>query len=156
MHLRSFFIAAIITLGIGIQSLSSQDIPYPFLEFTDHPWVDSVFRSLSPEERIGQLIWLEVQPGDEIEQYIRISDIVRKNLAGGIILPAGKPERLAAMVNYYQEASEVPLLIIRKNDKRPGLEMDSVISFPSRITLGSVHNDELIRLMGKAVSEQYK
>ena len=156
MHLRSFFIAAIITLGIGIQSLSSQDIPYPFLEFTDHPWVDSVFRSLSPEERIGQLIWLEVQPGDEIEQYIRISDIVRKNLAGGIILRAGKPERLAAMVNYYQEASEVPLLIIRKNDKRPGLEMDSVISFPSRITLGSVHNDELIRLMGKDVSEQYK
>jgi len=27
MHLRSFFIAVIITLGIGIQSLSSQDIP---------------------------------------------------------------------------------------------------------------------------------
>ncbi len=43
MNLRSYFTAAIITMGIGIQSVSSQDIPCPFLEFTDHPWVDSVY-----------------------------------------------------------------------------------------------------------------
>jgi len=156
MHLRSFFIAVIITLGIGIQSLSSQDIPQPFLEFTDHPWVDSVFRSLSPEERIGQLIWLEVHPGDDIEQYIRINDIIRKKHVGGIIFSGGSPERFVALVNYFQKVSEVPLFIIRENAIRPGLEMDSVIRFPSGIALSSVHNDELIGLMGKVVSEQYK
>ena len=59
------------------------------------------------------------------------------------------------MVNYFQKVSEVPLFIIRKNDTRPGLEMDSVISFPSGTTLGSVHDDELIRRMGLAVAEQY-
>ena len=155
MHLRSFFTAAIITMGIGIQSLSSQDNTQPFMEYIDHPWVDSVFRSLTPEERIGQLIWPEVHPGDDIEQYVRLSDLIRKKHAGGIIISGGRPERLAEIVNYFQRVSEVPLFIIRKNDIRPGLELDSVISFPSRTTLGSVNDDELIKLMGKAVADQY-
>jgi hypothetical protein len=75
MRLRSFIIAAISFLSLGIQQVRPQDIPRPFLEFTEHQWVDSVFRSLSPAERIGQLIWLEAQPGDDIEQYIRINEL---------------------------------------------------------------------------------
>ncbi|MFZ2340719.1 MAG: serine hydrolase [Bacteroidales bacterium] len=155
MRIRPYIITAISILSLAFQPLKSQEVPQPFLEFTDHPWVDSVFRSLTPEERIGQLIWLEVPPGDDIEQYIRLNDIVRKKYAGGIIFSGGRPERVAEMVNYFEEVSEVPLLIIRKNDRKPGLEMDSVISFPSWTTLGSVNDDELIRRMGLAVAEQY-
>lgn len=114
MRFRSFIIAAISILSLGIHPLGSQEVSQPFLEFTEHPWVDSVFRSLTPEERIGQLIWPEVQPGDDIEQYIRLSDIVRKKQAGGIIISGGRPERLSEIVNYFQKVSEVPLFFIRK------------------------------------------
>lgn len=156
MYIRSFFIASIITLGIGIQSLRSQDIPQPFLEFTEHPWVDSVFRSLSPEERIGQLIWVETGAESDIRETIRLSDIVREKCAGGIIFSRSEPEKLAGMVNYFQAVSQVPLFIIQKNSRKPGLDLDSVVSFPSWITLNAVRNNDLIRRMGKTIAGQLK
>ena len=78
MRSRSFIIAAIFCLSVGIQQARPQEIPRPFLEFTDHPWVDSVFKSLTPEERIGQLIWIEAGAENDIRQTIKLSDIVRK------------------------------------------------------------------------------
>ena len=156
MRFRSFIIAIISILSVGIQPLRSQDIPQPFLEFTEHPWVDSVFRSLTPDERIGQLIWIEAGRGNDIAQTVRMSDIIRNHQAGGVIFPGGEPEEIAEMVNFLQKISLVPLFIIQKNDKKPGLDMDSVSSFPEWITLSAVHNDELVKKMGKTVSEQYK
>ncbi len=85
-----------------------------------------------------------------------MSDIIRNKRAGGVIFSGGEPEEIAEMVNFLQTISLVPLFIIQKNDKKPGLNMDSVSSFPGWITLSAVHNDELVKKMGKTVSEQYK
>lgn len=156
MRLRSIIIAAISILSLGIQPLKSQEVTQPFLEFIYHPWVDSVFRSLTPDERIGQLIWIEAGQGNDIAQTVRMSDIIRNKRAGGVIFSGGEPEVIAEMVNFLQNISPVPLFIIQKNDKKPGLEMDSVSSFPEWITLSAVHNGELVKKMGKTVSEQYR
>ena len=34
-------------------------------KYLNHPWVDSVFNSLSPDERIAQLIWIDANSGDD-------------------------------------------------------------------------------------------
>jgi len=156
MHLRSFIISAICFLSVGIQQTRPQDIPQPFIEFTDHPWVDSVFRSLTPEERIGQLIWVEAGAESDIKQTIRLSDIVRKKIAGGIIFPHGEPQKLSSMVNYFQSVSQIPLFIIQKSDRKPLPDPDGVVSCPSWIALNAIHNDDLIRKMGKSIADQLR
>ena len=118
MRLRSIIIAAISILSLGIQPLKSQEVTQPFLEFIYHPWVDSVFRSLTPDERIGQLIWIEAGQGNDIAQTVRMSDIIRNKRAGGVIFSGGEPGVIAEMVNFLQNISPVPLFIIQKNDKK--------------------------------------
>ncbi len=156
MHLRSFIIAAIFCLSVGIQQARPQEIPRPFLEFTDHPWVDSVFKSLTPEERIGQLIWIEAGAENDIRQTIKLSDIVRKKTAGGIIFPHSEPQKLAEMVNYFQSVSQIPLFIIQKSDRKPLPDPNGAVSYPSWIALDAIHNDDLIRKMGKTIADQLK
>ncbi|MBM3421175.1 MAG: hypothetical protein FJY11_08575, partial [Bacteroidetes bacterium] len=31
----------------------------PFLKYTSHPWVDSLMKTLTLEEKIAQLIWID-------------------------------------------------------------------------------------------------
>lgn len=50
MRSRSFIIAAIFCLSVGIQQARPQEIPRPFLEFTDHPGLIRYSNRLRPKK----------------------------------------------------------------------------------------------------------
>jgi len=136
--------------------LCAQEIDPPFLKFTNHPWVDSVFNSLSPEEKIGQLIWIDAYSNNDIGQIIWLNDVIKKAGVGGIVFFEGCAGRQAEMLNYFQKISKVPLIIAEDGEWGQGMRFDGVVKFPYRMTLGAIQNDSLIYLMGKTVAEQFK
>jgi hypothetical protein len=51
-------LTAIILLSAFTGKIAAQQADPPFLKYMNHPWVDSVMKSLSNEEKISQLIWI--------------------------------------------------------------------------------------------------
>jgi CubicO group peptidase (beta-lactamase class C family) len=139
----------------SVSGVCAQEIDQPFLQFLHHPWVDSVFNSLNHEEKVGQLIWIDAKPDNDIGQAVWLDNMIRKTGAGGIVFSGGKPGRLAEMINYFQKVSKVPLLIIEDCEIRPGINLEGTERFPDRITLGAIRDDSLMYRMGKAVGEQF-
>ena len=92
--------------------LSAQpEVRPPFLVYQTDQWVDSVFKSLSVDEKIGQLIMVPAYSKKGIKHRTRLIKMVRENEIGGIISMQGGPMRHVNMVNQLQGVSKIPLLV---------------------------------------------
>lgn len=150
---------AYITCILSVMSLAeafSQDASGPFQENIHSAWVDSVFNTLSPDERIAQLIMVAVRSGGGEEHHQPILQVIRERKIGGLVFFEGGPGRLAALVNEYQQVSDVPLLISLEAGLESGMQLDSAIRYPCPLTLGAVRNGELIYRMGRQIGQQLK
>jgi beta-N-acetylhexosaminidase len=152
-YIRYFLLFSLLTLAPGIYA---QEIDQPYLKFIHHPWVDSVFNSLSREEKIGQLIWVDAGSDTDIEQAVRLNDAIKKAGPGGIIFSDGQPVLLAEMVNYYQKISKVPLLIAESCESGPVMKLTRIESYPDLVTLGAIQNDSMLYQMGIDAGKQFK
>ena len=128
----------------------------PFLQYTNHPWVDSVFNSLSIDERIAQIIAVAAYSNRDEAHKEEILKLIREQKIGGLIFFQGGPVREAKLMNTYQSASKVPLLMAMDAEWGLGMRLDSTISFPYQMTLGAVRNDSLLYEMGVEVARQMK
>jgi beta-glucosidase-like glycosyl hydrolase/CubicO group peptidase (beta-lactamase class C family) len=137
-------------------ALKGQDGEPPFLRYLNHPWVDSVFNSLSPEERAAQLIWVAAFSNRDIGHEVYLSNLITQTGIGGLIFFQDQPEKQTEMINYFQRISKVPMLIAADGEWGIGMRLEGVVKFPFQLTLGAIRNDSLIYKMGKAVADQFK
>ena len=142
---------ALFSLSANIKAQSSDP---PFLIYMNHPWVDSVLKTLNPDQRIAQCIWIAGYSNRDVSHEVEISDIIRNWGVGGIVFFQGTPEKQAELTNYYQKISKVPLIISMDAEWGLGMRLQNVEKFPYQMTLGAVNDDSLIYRMGKAVASQ--
>src|SRR4051794_35885435 len=123
-------------------------------------WVDSVFKTLSKEERIAQLmvVRLSAKTPDGVVFYDKqVEEDVRTYNVGAICLFQGNPVQQANYINYFQSIAKTPLMICIDSETGVGMRMtDSVMKFPDQLTLGAVDDTALIYKIGKAIGEQCK
>jgi len=147
---------AIITRLISISESKSQVTDPPFTMYMNHPWVDSVLSSLSVDQQIAQCIWIAAYSNRDVSHEVEIADIIRKYGIGGLVFFQGTATKQAELINYYQEISNVPLLISLDAEWGIGMRLNNVEKFPYQMTLGAIKNDSLIYQFGKAVASQFK
>lgn len=116
-------------------------------------WVDSVFNSLSPEERIAQLLVVRAnEPGKDyfpqIEKYISEYNI------GGVCFFRNHPTAQARATNGWQSIAKTPLLVSMDAEWGPGMRLDSATVFPYQMTLGAIQDNGLIYQMGAIIAGQ--
>src|SRR5687768_2277511 len=103
-------------------------------------WVDSVFKTLSKEQKIGQLMVVRLSsigPDKTITFYEKeVEEAVRKYNVGGICLFQGGPVKQANLVNYFQGITKTPILISIDAETGVGMRMDSVMPLPRHMMLG--------------------
>ena len=92
----------------------------------NHPWVDSVFNSLTPDERIAQLIWLDVSGNEDLQKQVHVAELIKKNNFGGLIFFEGTAVKQAQLTNYYQSLARTPLMIAMDAEWGPGMRLDEV------------------------------
>jgi len=119
-------------------------------------WVDSVFQSLTFEERLGQLFMVAAYSNQDQAHIDKISNLIKTENLGGLIFFQGGPERQARLTNLYQAQSKTPLFIAMDAEWGIGMRLDSVPNFPKAMTLGAIQDDELIYEMGQEVARQFK
>ncbi|MBC3542395.1 glycoside hydrolase family 3 protein [Rufibacter sediminis] len=119
-------------------------------------WVDSVFRRMTPDERITQLMMIEVfsNQGPEHEEDVKL--LIRRYKVGGLIFFQGGPIRQARMTNRLQAVSKIPLWIGMDAENGIGMRMDSAMQYPLPMLLGAINNDSLIYQMGAEMAFEFK
>lgn len=119
-------------------------------------WVDSVFYSLTPDERISQLIMIAAYSNRDQMHIAEISYLIQTFNPGGIIFFQGGPIRQANMTNFFQMVAKTPLLIGIDGEWGLNMRLDSTFGFPRQMMLGAVTNNQLIYDMGWEIANQMK
>ena len=119
-------------------------------------WADSVFATLTPDERIGQLIMVAGYSNRNRASYEdSLVTLVRTNKLGGVVMFQGGPIRQAKLTNRLQALSTVPLLIAMDAEWGIAMRLDSTVRYPYQMTLGAIQgNDSLIYQMGANLAKQ--
>jgi beta-N-acetylhexosaminidase len=119
-------------------------------------WVDSVFQSLTFEERLGQLFMVAAYSNKDQKHVDEISNLVKTENLGGLIFFQGGPSRQARLTNYYQAQAKTPLFIAMDAEWGISMRLDSVPDFPKAMTLGAIQDLDLIKEMGAEMARQFK
>src|SRR5687768_7742434 len=120
-------------------------------------WVDSIFKTLSLEEKIGQLFMIRAHSDLGQDHINSVRSQIKKYHVGGLCFFQGTPAKQASLTAEYQQLSQIPLLV--SMDAEWGLGMrfkDKALSFPHQLMLGAVPNLSDIEEMGFAVGKQLK
>ena len=119
-------------------------------------WVDSTLETLSPRERVGQMVWRWV-----LGDYANVADSsyanarrdVEEHRIGGMTMSLGTPIEVAAKINSLQRRARVPLIV--SADLEPGLgrlegglfshyllDAGSATVFPQAMAIAATGRDE--------------
>lgn len=120
------------------------------------PWVDSVFASLSQEEKIAQLMTIAVWTQRDSAYLKDIEKLVSEHKVGGLMFMKGTPYKQAMLTNRYQQKAKVPLLISIDGEWGLSMRLDSVPTFPRQMVLGAANNIELTKQMGAEIAKHCK
>lgn len=119
-------------------------------------WADSVFKSLTPDERIAQLFMVAAYSNKDKAHINEIKKLVSQYKIGGLIFFQGGPTRQAKLTNAYQKMSKVPLFVSIDAEWGLAMRLDSTTRFPRQMTLGAIQNDSLVYRMGVEIARQCK
>ncbi len=127
----------------------------PFL-LTDTVMIDSLIRNMTIEEKIGQLFMVAAYSNKDKKHEDYIEYLVREKHIGGLIFMQGGPQRQTRLVERYQQAAEVPLMLAMDAEWGPSMRLDSTILYPRQMMIGAIQDDDLIYEVGVEYARQLK
>lgn len=117
-------------------------------------WVDSVFRALSFEERLGQLFMIRAHSNLGSDHEAAVERLIRNYHVGGLCFFQGTPAAQVRLVNRYQGQSRLPMMIATDGEWGLNMRMKNVMPLPRQLMLGAIRNNHLIYEMGQEVARQ--
>lgn len=125
-------------------------------------WADSVYKTLSKDERIAQLMVVRLSTIDSKTKVVtffddQVADLVKRYNIGGVCLFQGSPVKQAMMINSLQAMARTPILMCIDAEWGLGMRMtDSVMPLPKQMMLGAMKDQSIVYRYGQIVAEQCK
>jgi beta-glucosidase-like glycosyl hydrolase/CubicO group peptidase (beta-lactamase class C family) len=137
---------------------NKKNIQKPFEKDSDieNKWVDNLYRSMTIDEKIGQLFMIAAYSNKEEAHQKATEKLVTDYKIGGIIFFQGGPVRQALLSNLYQASSKVPLFIAIDGEWGLNMRIDSTYRYPWNMTLGAIQDLKLIEKVGQNMGEENK
>ncbi|RZP05036.1 MAG: beta-N-acetylglucosaminidase [Flavobacteriales bacterium] len=155
--MKKLFVTTLILFFFNF--LSAQDF-YPLHIEKDQKnqkkWVDSMYNSMSINEKVGQLFMVDVFSKDSKNKTDLIDSLIKNHHIGGIIFSKGGPVRQAKLSNHYQNISKTPLLIAMDAEWGLAMRLDSTYAYPWNMTLGAITDNKIVYDIGKQIGEHVK
>jgi beta-glucosidase-like glycosyl hydrolase/CubicO group peptidase (beta-lactamase class C family) len=152
---RIVTLVAILLLLLSFKN-SQPIVQEPDFLVTQNQWVDSVFKSLTPSQRLAQLFMIAAYSNRDLKHVREIKELIEKYQIGGLIWMQGGPVRQSQLANYYQSISKTPLFYSIDAEWGLSMRLDSTPRYPRQMTLGAIQNDSLIYYMGKQIAKECK
>ena len=137
-------------------SAFAQSLWKPVFHNTQKQWADSIFSTLSEEERIAQLFMVAAYSNKDDKHKEEISNLVQNYKIGGLMFLQGSPSKQVQLTNHYQSIAKTPLMIALDAEWGPSMRLDSLMRFPWQMSLGAVQDEKLIYEMGEQIAYQCK
>ena len=156
MFVRFFYIIVVLII------LSSFRAEAPLNQVSEtnraaEAWVDSVFNTMSDDERLGQLFMIRAHSDLGADHIHAVVEQIQTYKVGGLCFFQGTPQKQVELVNQYQATSTIPLMVAMDAEWGLGMRMPkSTISFPRQLTLGAISDNSAIYKMGQEIARQLK
>ena len=125
-------------------------------------WADSVFKTLSVNERIAQLMVVRLSTIDLKTKKVtyfdkEVAELIKKYNIGSICVFQGSPVMQAEAINYLQSIAKTPILMCIDAEWGLGMRLtDSVLPLPKQMMLGAMKDATIVYRYGQLVAEQCK
>lgn len=143
------------TILVSFQSLFAQVTP----EIKATQWSDSVFQTLTDDQRIAQLMVLR-QSSYSADGPVYYDSLIRSSIEkyniGGICLFQGTPVKQAEFVNSYQAMAKTPIMVCIDGEWGLGMRLDSVKPLNHPMMLGAMSDSLLVYEYGSLIGRQMK
>lgn len=117
-------------------------------------WVDSVFNTLSPRQRIAQLFCPVVDPTKGETSRTVIKRYVGQNKVGGLLFRKGSISDYASMINYAQAQADIPVMMTLDGEWGLAMRIPDTPRFPYNMALGAVSDTRLLEEYGAEVARE--
>jgi beta-N-acetylhexosaminidase len=125
-------------------------------EFAQKKWVDSMFSTMTIDQKIGQLFMVQAYSNLDEKHSIGIDSLIEKYHIGGLIFMQGTPIKQAELTNRYQSKAKTPLLIGFDGEWGLDMRLKNTYRFPWNMTLGAIRNNKLIEDFGIQLGKHCK
>lgn len=157
--IKQVFIAFVL-IGFSAQLSAQNQLidQFKLVESFNQPnqWADSVYSSLSDEEKITQLFMVAAYSKGRESEETKIASLISKYKIGGLIFFQGEVGRQAELTNRYQALSKVPLWIGMDAENGLGSRLKKTFKYPPQIMLGAIQDNQLIYQLGKQIGYDCK
>lgn len=122
-----------------------------------HHWADSVMNTLTPEQRIAQLILMRestFSSDGPVYHDSLVEAMIRQYNIGGILLFLGSPMKQANFIDRFQQMAQTPLMVCVDGEWGLGMRFDSVMPLNHQMMLGAVNDKNIVYRYGRLVAEQ--
>ena len=142
---RSLFSVALVAIMLFSGQLFAQD--------EESHWVDSVYNSLTMEQRVGQLICMRANNPDKPFEKL-VGDYIKKYNIGGVCFFRADAKPQVEQTNAWQALAQTPLMVAIDAEWGLAMRVKNSIAYPYQMTLGAITDNQLIYTMGQQVAEQ--
>ena len=145
MKNKSFLTFVIGLLMLPFGQLMAQD--------AETHWVDSVYNSLTLEQRVGQLICMRANnPSKPFEKAV--GDYIQRYNIGGVCFFRADAVPQVEQTNAWQALAQTPLMVCIDAEWGVAMRVNDVMAYPYQMTLGAITDNNLIYAMGQQVADQ--
>lgn len=117
-------------------------------------WVDSVYNTLTPRQRVAQLFCPVVDPTKGETSRAAIKRYVGTNDVGGLLFRGGSISDYVAMTNLAQSLAKVPVMMTLDGEWGLAMRVPDTPKFPYNMTLGAISDTRLLEEYGAEVARE--
>ena len=128
---------------------------YPSQEKIDRQ-VDSVFRTLSTKEKIGQIMVIEFSSKEGKKRLAEQKRLIQKYKIGGLIPMNDLLVPAMERMNLLNKWAKVPLLITLDGEWGTGMRWKEIPSYQRFMQLGALSSDSLVYEVGKSIAQEHR
>jgi beta-N-acetylhexosaminidase len=120
-------------------------------------WVHQTLASLSPEEKIGQMMMAEANAvfvNRKSDEYRKLQHNIVDNKVGGVVLFRSDVWATAVLTNRFQELARVPLLFAADLEMGMGMRFDDTAWWAPNMAVGATGDPKWARMQGAATARE--
>ena len=136
--------------------INAQQIPPLYAGADQKKWVDSVYNSLSLEQKIGQVFMPFISSEVSEKNKAHILHLIKDLKVGNFFFLKGHPSDEKYLNTYIQMNSEVPAITAIDAEWGLAMRLDSTSKFPWNMALGAIKKDSIVYQIGKEIGKDCK
>ncbi len=159
--MSSFFkTLGLCSAGLFLWTNLQAQVRYPKVLFKDvnqktmSHWVDSVFKTLTTEEQLAQLIMPIVYPSQDTQAIKREEQRFSKFKWGGILYQKGLMAHQLIMNKRLQQTNSIPLLIALDGEWGLYMRLKDAPRFPRNLGLGLAGDAQMLYEYGREIARE--